>query len=80
MSRVQVPVGMHVFHIKSIVFTQFTFKLNSINILKEGVHEPWNRNMMKIVIPNVIVLTQFTFKLNSINTINEGIHDSGTEI
>ena len=80
MSRVQVPVGMHVFHINSMVFTQFTFKLNSINILKEGVYEPWNRNMMKIVIPNVIVLTQFTFKLNSINTINEGIHDSGTEI
>ena len=58
-----------------IVFTQFTSKFNSINIVKEGIHDLWNRNMMKIFKTNVIVYTQFTFKLNSINTIKEGIHE-----
>ena len=36
------------------------------------MHEPSNRNIMKIFIENVIVFTQFTFKLNSINTVKEG--------
>ena len=30
-----------------IVFTQFTFKLNSINTVKEGIHKLWNRKMIK---------------------------------
>ena len=75
MSSVHVPVGMHVFHINSIVFTQFTFKLSSTNTIKEGIHKLWNRNMMKIFITNVIVFTQFTFKLNSINIVKEGINE-----
>ena len=36
------------------------------------MHEPSNRNIMKIFIENVIVYTQFTLKLNSINTVKEG--------
>ena len=48
-------------------FTQFTFKFNSINTIKEGIHELCNRNMMKTFTTNVIIFTQFIFKLNSIN-------------
>ena len=64
---------MKTFITNVIVFTQFTFKLNSVNIVILGIHELWNRNMMKIIITNVIVFTQFTFKLNSINIVKEGI-------
>ena len=44
------------------LFTQFTFKMNSTNTAKEGIHELCNRNMMKTFITNVIVFTQFTYK------------------
>ena len=37
------------------LFTQFTFKLNSINTVKEGIQELCNRNMIKIFKINVIV-------------------------
>ena len=61
MTWVQVPVGMHVFHINSTVFIQYAFKLNSINTIKEGIHKLWNRNMMKIFITNAIVTTPCSF-------------------
>ena len=57
------------------LFTKFTFKLNSTNTEKEGIHDLWNRNMIKISITNLIVFEQFTFKLNSMNTVKEGIHE-----
>ena len=62
--------NIKIFITNVIVSLQFTFKLNSTNTAKEGTHELWNRNMMKISITNVIV---FTLKLNSINTVKEGI-------
>ena len=43
---------MKIFITKVIVFTQFTFKLNSVNTVKEGMHEPLNRNIMNIFIEN----------------------------
>ena len=46
------------------------FKLKSINTVKEGIYELWNRNMMKTFVTKVIVFTQFTF---TINTVKEGI-------
>ena len=46
---------MKMFITNVIVFTQFTFKLNSINTVKEGINESWNRNMIKIFVTNVIV-------------------------
>ena len=67
---------MTIFITKVIVLTQFAFKLNSRNTVKEGIRELCNRNMIQIFITNVFFFfTQFTFKLNSINTIKEGIHE-----
>ena len=71
---------MKIFVISVIVFTQFTYKLKSINTLKEGIHELWNRNMINIFITNVIVFTQFTFKLNFINIKKKASINSATEI
>ena len=65
---------MKIFIMSVIVFTQFTFKLNSTNTVKEGINKLWNRNTMKISITNVIVFTQLTFQLNYINAMNKGIH------
>ena len=42
--------------------------------MNEGIHVPWNRNMMKIFITNVIISLQFTFKMNSTNTAKESIY------
>ena len=45
---------MNIFITNVIVFTQFKFKLNSIKTVKEGIHELYNRNMIKNFITNVI--------------------------
>ena len=47
------------------LFTQFTFKLNSTNTIKEGIHEQeqkYDENFHNLCYS----FTQFTFKLNSI--------------
>ena len=66
---------MNIFKTNVIIFTQFTLKLNSINTVKEAIHELCNRSMLKTFITNVIVFTQFTFKLNYKNKVKEGIHE-----
>ena len=63
-----------------MLLSLYTFKLNYINTVKEGIHELRNRNMVKISITNVIVLTQFTFKLNYIHTVKKASMNHGTEI